>query len=85
MRKGGSVMEKQNLSDLNGYLFEQLERLNNDELSSDELSDEIERSKAISGIASNVINNASLVLKASETFDKRKLVDTTTEKPKMLE
>ncbi len=78
-------MAKQNLSDLNGYLFEQLERLNDEEMTTQELSTEIERSKAISGVANNIINNASLALKVSEAFDKKKLVDTSTEKPKMLE
>ena len=75
----------QNLTDLNGYLFEQLERLNNDELSNEELNKEINRSKAVSEVASKVIDNATLVMKATEVFDKRKMIDISTEKPKLLE
>lgn len=38
------------LTDLNNHLFEQLERLNDDELSEEELEKEIKRSKAMEGI-----------------------------------
>ena len=52
------------LTDLNNHLFEQLERLNDEELKGDELIAEINRSKAITDISQNIINNAELALKA---------------------
>lgn len=59
------------LTDLNDYLFEELERLNDDEtLSSDEAFEkELKRSKAITGVAQNIINNASLLLDAQKYVD----------------
>ena len=59
---------KNNLNDLNDYLFEELERLNDDEsLSSDvDFDKEIKRSKAITDVASKIIDNASTLLKAVE-------------------
>lgn len=53
---------KNKLSDLNNHLFEQLERLNDDDLNEENLNKEIKRSKAMSDIASNIIDivNASI-------------------------
>lgn len=53
---------KNKLIDLNNHLFEQLERINDDELSKDELEIEIKRSKAIEGLTTNIIENARLAL-----------------------
>lgn len=55
---------KNKLTDLNNHLFEQLERLNDEELKGDELIEEINRSKAITDVAEKIINNGALVLKA---------------------
>lgn len=56
---------KTNLQELNNYLFEELERLNDDEeLQDDKLEKEIKRSKAITNVAQTIINNANLVLSA---------------------
>ena len=57
---------KNKLSDLNNYLFEELERLNDDEELQDEnkLKRELERSKAITGVSQQIISNANVVLKA---------------------
>jgi len=52
------------LGDLNNHLFAQLERLGDEELKGDKLQEEINRAKAISEIATQVISNGSLVLKA---------------------
>lgn len=54
-------MARNKLKDLNDHLFAQLERLGDEELKEDELLLEVKRSKAIDGIARNVINNARLV------------------------
>ena len=55
---------KNTLLDLNNHLFEQLERLNDDDLSQEELQKEVNRAKAMTGIASQIIGSAGLVLKA---------------------
>jgi len=55
---------KNKLTDLNDHLFAQLERLGDEGLSSENLEQEINRSKAIANVADRVIHNAALVLKA---------------------
>ena len=57
------------LSDLNNHLFEQLERLNDDELIEKNLEQEISRSKAIATIAQQIINNGNLMLNAQKHKD----------------
>lgn len=52
------------LQSVNKHLLKQLDRLGSDELTGDALSAEIDRAKAISGVAKDVISNASLALKA---------------------
>ena len=56
------------LIDLNNHLFAQLERLGEEELNGDALKDEIDRSRAISGIASNIVENARLALEAHKAM-----------------
>ena len=55
---------KNKLSDLNNYLFAQLERLDDEELTGDELAAEIERSKAMSSIATQIVNGTKVVVDA---------------------
>lgn len=59
---------KNNLSDVNNYLFEQLERLNDDETleSEDNFKKEIQRAKAVSTICSTIVANANLILSAKK-------------------
>lgn len=57
------------LTDLNNYLFEQLERLNDDELLEQNFEKEIARSKAITNVSSQIINNAKLSLDAKKYVD----------------
>ena len=52
--------------DLNNILFEQLERLQDDELSDEDLQKEIKRSKAVSDVATQIIKNGELRLRAAE-------------------
>lgn len=72
------------LGDLNEILFKELERLDNCK-KDDELIDEIDRANAISKVASQIISNGNLVLKAAEK--KKDILDLDRENdiPKMLE
>lgn len=56
---------KNKLSDLNNHLFAEIERLGDEELIGEDLEKEIERAKAITGIATQIIANGSLALKAA--------------------
>ncbi|WKJ88790.1 hypothetical protein QZJ86_12230 [Methylomonas montana] len=55
---------KNKLTDLNDHLFAQLERLGDESLEGEKLKAEIERGKAITGVASQIIANGRLVLDA---------------------
>lgn len=57
------------LSDLNNHLFEQLERLNDEDLSPDELKQEISRGKTIATLGKVIVDNANLVLDAKRYID----------------
>lgn len=46
---------KNTLDDLNNYLFEQIERINDDELGEKQLNKELKKAKALSSLASNII------------------------------
>jgi len=60
---------KNKLTDLNDHLFEQLERLNDDDLTGDQLNAEIARSKAMTNVAQTIINNGELLLNAKKHVD----------------
>ena len=55
---------KNKLIDLNDHLFAQLERLSDEELVGDELTKELQRTKAVTSIAEQIISNADLGLRA---------------------
>ena len=57
---------KNKMSDLHDHLFMQLERLNDESLKGEALASEIERSKAVTSVASQIVSNANLALKAEE-------------------
>lgn len=59
---------KNKLSDLNNYLFEQLERLNDEDIDTERLQFEIERTKAVTVISNQIISNAKLVLDAQKSI-----------------
>lgn len=61
--------KKNKISDLNDHLFEQLERLNDDTLTGEELDQELKRATGMSNIAEKIIENGKLALQAIRTAD----------------
>lgn len=55
---------KNKLADLNDHLFAQIERLGDSELKGEELKQEVERSKAMAQIATQIVNGAKTTLDA---------------------
>ena len=71
------------LSDLNTKLFEQMCKLSKDDISPEDLEKEIARSDSMIKIATVIISNGELALKAAKFRDERLDVDRNL--PKMLE
>lgn len=60
---------KNTLADLNNYLFEAIERLNDDNLDEAQLDKEIKRSEAVQKVAKTIIENGTLALQAKKHLD----------------
>lgn len=63
-------MTKSTLMDLNDHLFAQLRRLGDEGLSEDALKTEIERARAVTGVAQQVIASANAALRTVELKDR---------------
>lgn len=61
-------MKYNDLESLNGFLFEQMERLNGD-LSVEQIETEVKRADAVTKVAKSIIDNANLALNAQKHFD----------------
>ncbi|WP_299647909.1 hypothetical protein [uncultured Jannaschia sp.] len=59
---------KNKLSDLNDHLFAQLERLSEENMSAEQVEQEVKRAEAIVGVADQIASNANLQLKAAKLF-----------------
>lgn len=56
---------KNKYNDLNNYLFEQLERINDDDLDEQQLESAIKKADAITKVAETIIKNGELALKTA--------------------
>lgn len=55
---------KNKLTDLNNILFEQLERLQDDDISDEQFEKELQRTNAVTKVSKVIIENAALSLRA---------------------
>ena len=62
-----------NLTALNHHLFDQLNRLRNENLTPSQQAQEIERGKAVAALSKEIINNSRLVLDAAKEYDSMSL------------
>ena len=76
-------MARNTLGDLNNHLFEQLERLMDDELAGEQLREEITRAKAVASIAKEIVATGQLVLDAKKFEDDK--IDMNSKPSRMLE
>lgn len=64
-------MSKNKLTDLNDHLFMQLERLGDENLSAEQLEQELKRADAIAAISEQIVSNADLHLRAAKYVAER--------------
>lgn len=64
---------KNKLSDLNNHLFSSLERLSEEELQGDKLTEELRRASAIAETAHAIIDNAKLAFDAAKALHECKI------------
>ena len=67
--KSKGVMAMNNLNDLNEILFSQIRKLENDDLTDEQLDREIRKSESITKTATVILKNAELALDAQKQFD----------------
>jgi hypothetical protein len=60
--------DKNQLIDLNEALFKQMDRLTDESLSEEALQKEIQRSKAVSNLAAQIVQNAKLALEGAKAI-----------------
>ena len=60
---------KNTLTDLNNYLFEQLERLNDDDLTEEEMERELKKADSVVRISEKIIQNGELAFKTMRHMD----------------
>ena len=60
---------KNTLADVNNYLFEAIERLNDDTLTSEQLETEMKRADAVTKVATTIVDNTNLALNIKKHLD----------------
>jgi hypothetical protein len=70
----GAEIMKNKITDLNNHLFAQLERLGDEDIKGDKLTEEINRAKAVVDVAEQIIAVGSLTLKAKIAATEYKLI-----------
>ena len=60
---------KNTLSDLNNYLFEQLERINDDSLTGEQLELELKKTDSICRVSDQIIRNGELAFRTMQHMD----------------
>ena len=60
---------KNTLTDLNNHLFEELERLNDEDLDEDQIEKELKRAEGMTKIAQQIIQNGELAYKTMVYMD----------------
>ena len=61
---------KNTLSDLNNYLFEQLERINDDSITNEEFERELRKTDSMVKISETIIQNGELAFRTMQHIDK---------------
>ena len=61
---------KNTLTDLNNYLFEQMERLNDETLDGEQLDRELKKTDSIVKVSDKIIQNGELAFKTMQHMDK---------------
>lgn len=72
------------ITDLNLHLFEQMERMSDEDLTEEQFAKELERSKQISNLAKNIIENNKTAIEALKLAEKAGIDITKTNGGKML-
>lgn len=78
-------MPRNTLSDLNNHLFEQLEKLRDDEVTPEQMDREIARSKAVTAVAEVIVRNGELAFKVMQHMNEYRTDGELAPVPEMLE
>lgn len=78
-------MPRNTLADLNNHLFEQLERLMDDDATPEQMEKEIHRSKAVTAVAESIIRNGELNFKVMQHLNEYRQDGRLAPVPQMLE
>lgn len=78
-------MAKNTLTDLNNHLFEQLEKLMDDDVSDEKMKKEISRAHAVTAIAETIVRNGELAFKVMQHLNEYRRDGELAPIPEMLE
>lgn len=78
-------MAKNTLNDLNNHLFEQLEKLMDDDVSDEKMKKEISRAHAVTALAETIVRNGELAFKVMQHLNEYRNDGELAPIPEMLE